>query len=288
MSGLPGGAAGDLARARISYEGSFSSSDAIAALLEPRGLRMGFDGGRLNLCNRLRDASPADATVNVLESDLYGQVGDPTSVYPQQSARALAPVDAWTFDYAGKTHTQKAKDPDAGTRRGTSTVTVNGRGLIAPELYGRDPTAAPVGSGWKAEVLNLFGHDEARFLARRHGKVTVSISRPKGQDVYPGTLITLSNPWVRGADGTESVSNVVGRVIRTVHHTDSGQCDADVLVFEGQDRPPPLFAPMLWIEAVPNSTTLTIATSSDFGPNVGTRTVGHSPRGPPLAAVTPF
>ncbi len=269
MDALPGGASGELARARISYESSFSSADTLKALLEPRGLRMGFDGGRLSLF-RLREASPEDATINILESDLYGTIGDPTSVYPDQGARALAPIDAWQFKYANsQEHEQRAKDPGAPTRRGDNDRPINGRGLIAPELYGDDPTNAPIGAGWKEEARTFFGHTEARFFARRHGIVTVPVSRPKGQDIYPGTLVTISNPWIRGADGSQGVSGVVGRVLHATHHTDSGHCEADILVFEGQYRPPPLFAPMLWIEEVVSSTQLTIATSTDFGPNIG-------------------
>ncbi len=268
LSDLPGGAFGDLGRCRMSYETSFSSYDAIVSLLEPRGLRMGFDGARLSLY-RLRDASPSEATVNILEADLYGTIGDPTDVYPEQRARALAPVDAWEFSYADFKHTQRAKDPNAAVRRGDNIRQISGHGLIAPELYGDDPSAAPDGAGWKNDARVLFGDDEARFLARRHGMVTVPISRPKGQDVYPGTLITLSNPWVVGADGVQGVSGVVGRVIRATHHLDSSHCVADVLVFEGQDRPPPHFAPMLLIEAVNSSTELVIATSSDFA-SIGT------------------
>lgn len=270
MGALPNGNGGDLARSRISYEGSFSSADAIAALLEPRGLRMGFDGARLSLY-RLRDASPEDATVNILESDLYGPMGKPESVYPKQNTRALAPIDYWLFSYADKTHRVDAKDPGAPTRRGSNERPINARGLIAPELYASDPTNAPPGAGWKNEALSLFAFDEARFFARRHGMVTIPVSRPKGQDIYPGTLVTLSNPWPYGADGTRGLSSVVGRVIRAVHHRDSGHCDASILVFEGQYRPPPLYAPMHWIQGVPDSTTLTLATSSDFGPNLGTR-----------------
>lgn len=264
FSHLPNGAIGELGRSRPVYEGSFASMDALRALLEPRSVRIGFDGGEFMLY-QLRDASPADATVNILESDLYGKLGKPESVRPVQRARALAPVDAWRFTYAfDLEHEERAKDPNAAMRRGDNVKDLNGHGLIAPELYANNPDAAPLGAGWKDEARVLFGQHEARFYARRHGMVTVPVSRPKGQDIYPGTVVTLSNPWVYNADGSQGVSGVVGRVMRAVHHTESGHCVVDILVFEGQYQPPPLYAPMSWIEAVPNSTTLTRATSSDF------------------------
>ncbi len=264
FSHLPNGAIGELGRSRPAYEGSFASMDALRALLEPRALRVGFDGGSFMLY-QLRDVSPADATVNILEADLYGKIGEPTSVYPEQRARALAPVDAWEFSYAfDLTHEQRAMDPNAPMRRGDNVPQISGHGLIAAELYASTPDDAPLGAGWKEEARVMFGQAEARFRARRHGMVTVPVSRPKGQDLYPGTVVTLSNPWVYNADGSQGVSGVVGRVARAVHHTKSGHCSVDILVFEGQYEPPPLYAPMSWVEAVVNSTTLTRATSSDF------------------------
>ena len=260
---LPAGEGGPLARCRIAYEGSFSSYDTLRALLEPRGLRVGFDGGRFMLY-RLRDASPADATVHILESDLYGSLGNPDTVKPKQKHRALAPVDAWKFSYAEQSHELRARDPSAPMRRGDNVREVSGRGLIAEEFYADDPASAPLGASWKSEAETLFGQHEARFLARRHGQITLPVSRPKGQDLYPGTIVTVSNPWVWNEDGTQGVSGVVGIVVRAVHHTHSAHCDADILVFEGQWQPPPLYAPMSWVEGVVDSTTLTRATSSDF------------------------
>ena len=262
LDDMPEGSTGPLSRCRISYEKSFSSLDTVRALLEPRALRVGFADGRFTLY-RMRDASPSQATVHILESDLYGQMGDPTSVWPHQEDRALAPVDAWEFEFADKKHEVRAKDPGAATRRGDNTPTVNGRGLVAPELYGDDPTNAPLGSAWKQEARLLFGQTEARFLGRRHGLVTLPVSRPKGQDLMPGTIVTVSNPWIFAADGTQGVSGVVGQVVRVVHHTASGKCDADILVFEGQLQPPPHYAPAVRIWRVVSSTNLSIATQSN-------------------------
>lgn len=269
MDTLPSGHGAGIGRCRPVWEGTFGSAEVIRALLEPRGLRVGFDGRAFNLY-RLEDASPEDATVNILESDLYGPVGDPTSVVPEQDARALPPIDAWEFSYGERTHRVDARDHASSTRRGGNVPAVNARGLIAPELYLDNPSDAPVGVHWKNDARVMFGQHAAAFAARRHGMVTVQVSRPKGQDLYPGTLVTLSNPWVYGADGTRGVSGVVGRVIRATHHTRSAHVTASIIVFEGQHRPPPMFAPMLRIQSVASSTSLTIATASDFGEHIGT------------------
>lgn len=262
----PGGIGSELNRQRISWHDFISSHDLLRALLEPRGLRIGFDGGALGIY-RLVDSSPNAATIAITESDLYGEPGDPTSVYPQQSARFLAPVDAWEFGGYGdgkRTHLERARDPGASTRRGDNVVSVSAVGLVAPEMYGDDPTAAPPGAGWKNEARLLFGGDVARWRARRHGKVTVPISRPKGQDVYPGALVTISNPWPMASDGSRGLVNVVGRVVAARHGLKDDSVEADILVFEGQAGPPPLYAPYLWIERRVTSTRLTIHTSPNL------------------------
>jgi hypothetical protein len=264
LSFLPNGPAGQLARCRPVYEGSFSSMEALRALMEPRLLRFGFDGQRFGLY-RLRDESPQAASVAILESDVYAQMGDATSAYPQQRNRALAPVDAWSIEYqADDPREIRARDPSASVRRGDNIVQINGRGLVITGLYGDDPAAAPAGIAWPDEARILLGQDDARFRARRHRMVTLPISRPKGQDIYNGTIVTLSNPWVYNDDGTQGISGVVGRVVRATHHTRSGHCVADILVFEGQWQSPPHYSPTLWIQEVVSSTQLTIATSSDF------------------------
>lgn len=261
---LPNGASGGLARCRPTYEKAFPSIHALRALLEPRGVRIGFAGGQITLY-RLADQSPEAATVHILESDLYGTPGDPTTVYPEQDARALAPVDEWELTYGENTsYVVEARDPGAPTRRGNHDVPLNAHGLFPTDYYGEDPLEIPNGAGWKLEAREFLGDETARFLARRHGKITLTVSRPKGQDLYPGTVVLLSNPWIWNEDGTQGISGTVGIVVEATHNLMESTCDATVLLFQGQWRPPAHYAPMLWIEEVVSSTELTIATSTDF------------------------
>ena len=263
---LPEGSLGGLARSLLCYEQSFASYDAIRALLEPRALRVGFHGNRFGFY-ALREASPADASYNILESDLYGKIGDPTDVYPSQKARALAPVDRWDIRISrSATHAVSATDPGASMRRGDNVRRVSGQGLLNVDLYSDDLQNMPdLGSGWKEEARVHLGEHEAEFLARRHGLVTITVSRPKGQHLRPGTLITLSNPWIYGASGEQGVSGVVGRVLRVIHMTQSCACKAEVMVFADQWRAPALYAPALWVESV-TSGSATISTDADLYP----------------------
>lgn len=262
MEQIPGGTSGHLIRCRPNFDASFPSYHMLNALMAPRGLMMGFHGARF-MVYQLGDVSPGDAHVSITESDLWGELGDPTTVYPAQESRAFAPVDYWEVKDAssGREHKFRALDSGASTRRGDNAATINGRGLIAPELYGDDPTSLPQGGLWKNEAEQLFGRTLAEFFARRHGLIRVRVSRPKGQDLYPGTVVLLSNPWVRASDGSQGVSSVVGRVMRVAHHLKDGGCEAEIVVFEGQWQQPAHFAPALWISRVNNSTTLTISTS---------------------------
>lgn len=136
---------------------------------------------------------------------------------------------------------------------------------------------------WKNEAREFFGQTEARFLARRHGKVTLSVSRPKGQDLYPGSVAFVSNPWIWNADGTQGISATVGIVVGGMHYTKSSNVDAEALLFEGQWRPPAVYAPLLWISRVASPVSLTHATVSDLAMSSGSlsgwgRPPGNAPR----------
>ncbi len=265
---LPSGIAGSLARGRFSTEEPVDSRTLMEGLLAPRGLRIGFDGGRFSIY-RLPD--PGTPTVDIFESDLYGKMGDPASAIPEQQSRAIAPVDAWVFRQS-EDHRIGARDPGAALRRGGNVEDVETLALLDPELYASHPTERPDAAGWRLEARNLFGDTLARFYARRHNKVTVTVSRPKASQLYPGTSVRLSNPWPVAADGTRGLSGVVGRVLRVRHKTGNGAAEVEILVYEGQDRPLPVYAPALWISAV-SGLNLTIDTSAEVDQRVNS-TVG--------------
>lgn len=258
-----GGIGGDLNRMRLAFAGSFSSQEAMEAILKPRRLAIGLHGKKYGVY-RYEQFSPDDVDMTITEDDLYGTPADPTTVIPTQAIRAHGAIDGAKVSYgyepggsAQLEHTQRALDYGVRWRRGDLVEPVNGRGLIPTEwLQGTKHE----GRGWKLLFQEEWGVRAPRFFARRHFEIQdLKISRPKGQDVMPGTRILLSNPWPLAPDGTYGLTNRLGVVIGVSINTRHHYTTARVLVYGDVDFPPH-FSPFLYITNI-NGTTLTYDTT---------------------------
>lgn len=275
---LPEGIGGELVRCRPVFEKPFSATQVLRALLEPRNIGVGYSGSGFRFFPRAYTPSPEEAEHHISESDLYGQMGDPTDAYPEQEGIGfrLHPVDRWRFGDGGRggvfgtrngsgAFEQRALDETAKFRMGGRTVEISDIGLIKNELFTGDVDAVPLGARWKNEVRDLFGHQEARFRTSGHYVVTLKVNPVLGEQLHPGTVVTVSNPWVFSPTGEQGISGAVGRVTDMRWNSNGRQgYTVDVLIMGGDGRPTPHFAPALWIESVNSSTELEIATSSDF------------------------
>lgn len=252
-----GGLNGDLNRMRLCYAGPFQSRDAIEAILKPRRLVVGLHGKKYGVY-RYEQFSPDDVDVVITEGDLYGTPGDPTTVIPSQAIRAHGAIDGAKISYgvepggsAQLEHRQSAIDYGSRWRRGDLIEPLNGQGLLPVEwLQGTDHE----GKEWQLLFREEWGVRAPRFFSKRHFVIEdLKISRPKGQDVMPGTRILLSNPWPLAPDGTYGLNNrlgvVIGVSINTRHHYTS----ARVLVYGDVDFPPH-FAPFVYVTNIAGAT----------------------------------
>lgn len=247
---VSGGLGGDLNRMRLCYAGPFESRDALEAILKPRRLAIGLHGKKYGVY-RYEQFSPDEVDVTITEDDLYGEVGDPTSVIPKQVIRAHGAIDGAIIRYgtepggsAKLEHRQKALDYNARWRRGDLVEELNGRGLIPTQwLQGTKHE----GMEWKRDFQEEWGRRAPAFFSKRHFIIEdLKVSRPKGQDLMPGTRVLLSNPWPLAPDGTYGLNNRLGRVIGVSINTRHHYTNARVLVY-GDVNFPPHFAPFLFI-----------------------------------------
>lgn len=254
---VAGGLGGDLNRMRLCYSGPFESREAIEAILKPRRLLLGLHGKKYGVYRH--DAfSPSDVDVVITEDDLYGEPGDPTSVIPRQVIRAHGAVDGARIHYgcepggsAQLEHRQRALDYNARWRRGDLVEDLNGRGLVPSEwLRG----TAHEGSAWKEDFLTEWGRRAPHFFAKRHFVIEdLKVSRPKGQDLMPGTRVLLSNPWPLAPDGTYGLNNRLGRVIGVAINTRHHYTSARILVY-GDVNFPPHFSPFVFVTEIDGDT----------------------------------
>lgn len=263
---VAGGLGGDLNRMRLCYAGPFESRDALEAILKPRRLAIGLHGKKYGVY-RYEQFSPDDVDVTITEDDLYGEPGDPTSVIPRQVIRAHGAIDGAIIHYgtepggsAKLEHRQRSLDYNARWRRGDLVEELNGRGLIPTQwLQG----TSHEGKNWKTDFQEEWGRRAPAFFSKRHFIVEdLKVSRPKGQDLMPGTRVLLSNPWPLAPDGTYGLNNRLGRVIGVSINTRHHYTTARVLVY-GDVGFPPHFSPFVFVTGIA-SDVLTYDTSGTF------------------------
>lgn len=248
-SDLPGGEEGPLAQGNVTLQGGpIQSEELFEALMSPRGWAFGLKRGRFGIfAPHISAESKYEEGVDfeILESDLHGTAGDPASTIPSVELRPVSPYDRVAFSHTGNPTEDwtagavelkyKARDVGSRARSGSRTRDVSAPDLIATSWFtGGDPlnpNKAESPSSWTAQISQLWERDLPRWLAQPHRLVSgLRISRPKGQDIYPGAILKLTNPWPANSVGSYGLNGNYCRVLSVVHETDSCGVIVDALV----------------------------------------------------------
>lgn len=242
---VPGGVLGDLQRVRYAYSGPYLAQDLLESIMRCRSLMWSYHGDVLGVV-RLAPFSPLEADVTISEADLYGD-DDPRSLMAEERpnpAGALDGIDLtyrWRPDESKMTHSLRAlsRDAEAQSRTGELIEQLHDHGLIDPATF-RD-----LGLGsWRDEMEALWAVDRAEFFSLDHKLITLTVSRPKGQDLRPGTKVTVSNPWISDNAGGYGLTDVAGLVVSREVDTRTHATKVGIFVFAGQGQGWPFFAPM--------------------------------------------
>ncbi len=139
-----------------------------------------------------------------------------------------------------ETHTQRAQDSEASARTGELIEPIDDHGLIAWDW------GVPAGIGtspWWDEFRQMWAFEAAEFFSQDHYSITVNVSRPKGQDIRPGTRVLLNNPWPSNNGGGYGLTNHVGIVTAVTTDTSTHAVETEIFVFAGQFDGVKTFAP---------------------------------------------
>lgn len=248
---LPGGASGRLAVGKVAVQGGpLQSEDLFTALFAPRGWCFQLKRGRFGVfAPHISAESKYEEGVDfeILEADLHGTAGDPASTIPSVELRPVFPYDRAVFSHTGlpmESWTKgqvelklRARDLGSRARSGSRTRAVAAPDLLATSWFAAgdqtNPNNAPtetIGS-WTGATAQLWERELPAWLAQPHRLLTgLRISRPKGQDIYPGAILKLTNPWPANSVGTYGLVGVYCRVLAVTHETDSCACIVDALV----------------------------------------------------------
>lgn len=226
-----------LQEGKLVAHGPVESEDLIRGILSPRDWALRLHGGKYGIYRRTEEQSVQDADVTITISDLAGEAGDPASTWPEAELRGTDPVDRFSVKYCAdptETPTEgaleralKARDLGSRARAGKRTLEVQAPDLRAREWWTEGP--APV-QDWTIDLKKLWEQQVCGFLAKPNRKLTLRVSRPKGQDLYPGTLVSLTDPRPPNSSGGYGLSNAVARVISVTHEADSCAATVELLV----------------------------------------------------------
>ncbi len=265
---LPGGKISDLNRVKYAFHGPKQAEDIIADLIAPRNWIFALRGRKYGIFLLTADLVPGDEDFALGTSDLHGDPSDLTRTIPRARLKAVAAFDSVEVEYGhdpieGNTSLSRqiqAKDPGSTTRQGRrkrrqggvggierspDRLRPSGRGLPAVEFWKGDTTGVPI---WSDEFDSLWSYQAARWHARPHMMVQgLRVSRPKGQDLYPGSIVRLTNPWPANTEGSYGLVGQMGRVVRVTHESKSCAAVCDILVQAGTVAQARFFAPLAFV-----------------------------------------
>lgn len=229
---LPDGAADELNRIRIAWFGTLQAEEMLQSITQPRRLALGLDGRQYGVFGFAPfSANQADYAIG--EGDLSGSAGEPTSVIPSQEMQVTGSIDrvemAYRYDPAKENtrleHRGNAQDANASTRTGDRVHKIKD--------YGLPPLGLGLGAWTDAwRKLWLLDDGACGFYAKSHFAVTsLRVRRELGQDLFPGSKVRITNPWLVDPSGSYGVTNHPGVVLEADHELDGVATVVKVLLF---------------------------------------------------------
>ena len=231
------GSASELWRGKIAGHGPVESEDLLLGIIRPRDLAFGIEDGKYILWRRTREVSINVAPISITISDLAGEGGDPASTWPEAELRGTDPLDRVILRYCADPTDNptegtlerplKARDLGSRARAGRSSLEIQAPDLRAREWWQGE---APLTDDWSQAARDLWEQSVPGFLAKSNRRLTLRVSRPKGQNLYPGVLVALTDPRPLNSSGGYGYTNAVARVISVTHEADSCAATVDLLV----------------------------------------------------------
>ncbi len=205
----------EMAAVRVAHIGPVNADDLLAGLMRPLGWCWSLDGGQYGMFCPWDQLTPSDATLTLNADDFADRT-------PNQDIRHRLPLDRvkirerlnpYTGDFRRELDL-KATDRGARYRSGDSTIDVD-----APYHEG---------IGWHRRWDRGF-----EWWSRRHFAVRgLNLTRLKGQDCWPGTVVRITDPWLVSQTGAYGVTSAVGVVTRASRDYENDRYQVDLIVQE--------------------------------------------------------
>lgn len=213
----------EMANVTVAEIGPVSGDDVLRGIMQPLGWSWSLRGGQYGAF-KPSDADAAGAEDAVLDGEsMAGSLGAGSGI-PSQNIRYRTALDAiqlklrrdpWRKTYKQET---RIRSTDAGAfyRSGASVLT-----LEAPYLTG-DAFDSDVRAHWSP----IF-----KWLAKRHFLVRgLKVLQSVGANLWPGSRVRITHPWLVSQLGTYGVTNARGIVLAVQQDWPRAQTTIDLLV----------------------------------------------------------
>lgn len=220
---------------KIAGSGGYQSLDAIRGVMQHIGWCWNLRGGQYGVWCPADPIGLADAEIVVIKAAPINAQGTDT----RQAIRKSQPIDRFTFDTGWTPHLNRTSDkierqsPDTGYayRPGDVPITVPAHGYRPNFSLGLTERSAHV----------------AAFWARRHFEVKgYRVPMIPFEDVWPGTIVRITDARLVDARGTVGVTNRLA-IVTAVYvemGIDEGTTKLDLLVLSDRTITPRLNAPV--------------------------------------------
>ena len=227
----------ELARTHLYVNGPVEADELLRDIFQSRGLTWSLHNGKFGPVSIMNEDSQYDIDVILTPENYVGEPLAPGSGWPKSKVRKLGEIDKIKIrtgfniidnDFEQTTEVDSL-DGGAWYRPRTVTYSVRDRGL--PQ------------SGWEVRWQEL-AQDIANFWAARNFEVELTVERLRGQQIWPGTVILLTDSRLVSPSGTYGISVAAALVTSVERNLAQGQHRITALIFESGLWDSRYFAPM--------------------------------------------
>jgi len=246
----------DLYNVIVATAGPIQADEMLRGMTQGLGMCWGLRGGKYGIFDPWQPTSTTTADVQIGQADMLrsGGVGS-----TNQDLRALAPIDKVRAQVRERitqpgsfVEEYEYRATDRGAKYRTSGAE---HSVTLPWHVARQSTRQALGTRWD---LGFVFWSKRHFIARG-----VKVGRLPGQDLYPGTRVLVTDPWMVAQSGAYGVTAAPALVLSVSVDHGSEEYAIDMLVYDEPSSSQRVMAPEARAVAY-DSATYTIQCLPDF------------------------
>jgi hypothetical protein len=220
----------------VATAGPIQADEMLRGMTQGLGMCWGLRGGKYGIFDPWQPTSTTTADVQIGQADMLrsGGVGSTS-----QDLRALAPIDKVTVQMREKitqpgsyVESFELRATDRGAKYRTSGAD---HSVTLPWHVPRSVSQGTLQARWD---LGFVFWSKRHFIAR-----AIKVGRLPGQDLYPGTRVLVTDPWMVAQSGAYGVTAAPALVLSVAVDHNSEEYTIDLLVYDEPSSSQRVLAP---------------------------------------------